>query len=129
MDWRSRIAALVTGICRPLQDGGHGPKRGSHTHPLDGSTSAEYWTVYDRLQKSGHSGPETIVASVLLREPDKPGVLSWKPSDAIQRQACVVLLEGGRTFSRFGGYYCELKDANSPCLKSLRRGPPRLSVR
>ena len=36
-------------------------------HPLDGLTTAEYWTAYDVLQQAGYATPDTFFASVLLR--------------------------------------------------------------
>src|SRR5260370_37854519 len=67
-------------------------------HPLDGLTTAEYWTAYDVLQQAGHAGPDSFFASVLLREPAKDAVLAWKPGSAIPREADVVMLQEGKTF-------------------------------
>ncbi len=68
------------------------------THPLDGLTTAEYWTVYDILRESGHTDPDTLFASVLLREPVKTVVTTWKPGDPISREADVVMLHKAQTF-------------------------------
>ena len=67
-------------------------------HPLDGLTTAEYWTAYDVLQQAGHADPESLFASVLLREPAKDFVLGWKEGAAIPREADVVMLQKGKTF-------------------------------
>jgi primary-amine oxidase len=65
---------------------------------LDGLTTAEYWAAYDVLQQAGHVEPDTFFASVLLREPEKNLVLSWKEGQPITREADVVLLRQGKTF-------------------------------
>jgi primary-amine oxidase len=67
-------------------------------HPLDGLTTAEYWTAYDVLQQSGHAEPDTFFASVLLREPAKELVLSWTEGQPMAREADIVLLQQGKTF-------------------------------
>ena len=71
----------------------------SPSHPLDGLTAAEYWTVYDVLQKAGHVAPDTLFASVLLHPPAKTAVLAYQPGQAFARQADVVLLRGEKTSS------------------------------
>src|SRR5215475_12082413 len=55
-------------------------------HPLDGLMTAEYWAAYDVLQQAGHVEPDTFFASVLLREPAKDLVLSWREGMLISRQ-------------------------------------------
>ena len=67
-------------------------------HPLDGLTTAEYWTAYDVLQQAGHAEPDTFFASVLLRAPAKELVLSWTEGQPMAREADVVLLQQGKTF-------------------------------
>jgi primary-amine oxidase len=69
------------------------------THPLDGLATAEYWTVYDALQSAGHLTPETKFTSVLLRPPAKAAVLAWKPGQPLPREADLVLLREGRTYT------------------------------
>src|SRR5215468_9514431 len=71
----------------------------SPNHPLDGLTTAEYWTVYDTLKAAGHVTPETMFAGVLLRPPAKSAVLSWQPGQPLRREADVVLLRGDKSFS------------------------------
>lgn len=66
-------------------------------HPLDGLTTAEYWTVHDVLLDSGHWNDKTLVASLLLHEPVKGVVLAWKEGDAIPREADVILEAAGKT--------------------------------
>src|SRR5687768_15249608 len=71
----------------------------SVTHPLDGLVTAEYWTVYDVLQSAGHLTPETKFTSVLLRPPAKATVLAWRPGQPLPREADVVLLREGKTYT------------------------------
>jgi primary-amine oxidase len=67
-------------------------------HPLDGLTTNEYWTIHDALVESGHFTDKTRVASLLLHEPAKDTVLTWKQGDAIPREADLILLDGdGKT--------------------------------
>lgn len=66
-------------------------------HPLDALTTDEYWTVHDVLQQSGHLTEKTLVSSLLLHEPVKEKVLSWKKGDAIPREADVILEAEGKT--------------------------------
>src|SRR5579872_3689587 len=94
-------------------------------HPLDGLTTAEYWTTYDILQQAGHAQPDSFFASVLLREPAKDFVLTWKEGSAIPREADVVMLQKGKTFearvdlaARKLISWQELKDIQAPFLSS-----------
>jgi primary-amine oxidase len=66
-------------------------------HPLDGLTTAEYWTVHDVLRSSGHWSDKTLVASLLLHEPAKAAVIAWREGDAIPREADVILEASGKT--------------------------------
>ena len=68
-------------------------------HPLDGLTTAEYWTVYDTLTAAGHATPETMFVSVLLRPPVKSAVLAWTPGQPIPREADASLLRGDKSFA------------------------------
>ena len=67
-------------------------------HPLDALTPSEYWTVYRTLRAAGHVEEKTTFASILLREPAKQYVLSWKPGDPISRKANVVLFDKGHSY-------------------------------
>jgi primary-amine oxidase len=67
------------------------------THPLQGLTSQEYWTVYEVLQATGKMDADTISISVLLREPPKEKVLAWKAGETFSREADVILLRKGLT--------------------------------
>jgi len=69
-------------------------------HPLDGLTTAEYWTAYDVLQQAGHAAPDSFFASVLLREPAKDLVLTWKEGSPVPREADVVMLQTERPSRR-----------------------------
>lgn len=94
-------------------------------HPLDGFTTAEYWTVNDTLQSAGHLTPETMFASVLLHPPPKAYVLAWRPGQPIRRAADVVLLRGDKAFVSLVDVaakkvvkFEELKGAQAPFLTS-----------
>jgi len=67
-------------------------------HPLDGLTTDEYWTVHDVLFQSGHLTDKTHVASLLLHEPMKEKVLSWKQGDAIPREADLLVEQDGKSY-------------------------------
>ncbi len=71
----------------------------SPNHPLDGLTTAEYWTAYDTLKAAGHLPAETLFASVLLRPPAKSSVLAWQPGQAMRREADIVLIRGDKSFA------------------------------
>ncbi len=68
------------------------------SHPLDGLTAQEYWTVLDTLQASGHMDSDTRFPFVTLQEPPKSDVLAWKPGTHIDRKALVVVYQQSRTF-------------------------------
>lgn len=87
----SLVSLGLVGLAAIAQDAG--PR-----HPLDGLTTAEYWTIYDVLQQAGHAGPESFFASVLLREPPKNLVLAWKEGAPFPREADVVMLQQGKTY-------------------------------
>jgi primary-amine oxidase len=89
-----RASLLLAGLCATAAVAQNtGP-----LHPLDGLTTAEYWTAYDVLQQAGFATPDTFFASVLLHEPAKDLVLSWTEGKPIPREADVVLLQQGKTF-------------------------------
>ena len=67
-------------------------------HPLDAMTPEEYWTIYNVLQSAGKLGEKTIFSSVLLQEPPKSEVLTWKPGMPIPRKADAVLLTEGKSY-------------------------------
>jgi len=71
----------------------------SPSHPLDGLTTAEYWTVYETLEKAGHVTRDTLFASILLHPPSKPSVLSHRPGEPFSREADVVLLRGDKSLA------------------------------
>ncbi|MCX6591595.1 MAG: hypothetical protein NTZ56_08730 [Acidobacteria bacterium] len=94
-------------------------------HPLDGLTTAEYWTTYDVLKKANHVDADTMFASVLLRPPAKDVVLAWKPGQPVPRESDVILLRNGQTFEArvdMAGKkvvsFAERKDVQAPFLLS-----------
>jgi primary-amine oxidase len=95
------------------------------SHPLDGLTAPEYWTVYNTLEQAGHAPAETLFTSVLLRPPAKAVALSWQPGQPMPRAADVILLRGKQSFAahvdianRRVVSHEELKDAQAPFLAS-----------
>jgi primary-amine oxidase len=90
-------------------------------HPLDALTPAEYWVVYKTVRDAGHTEEKTLFTSVLLHEPDKQYVLGWKPGEAIERKADVVLYYKGKSYAALVNIttakvesFTELKDAQAP---------------
>ena len=90
-------------------------------HPLDALTPDEYWKIYNALRDAGKLAEKTIFASILLHEPNKSEVLSWKPGEPIRREADVVLLTDGRSYEALVDVgsgklesYTELKGAQAP---------------
>ncbi len=89
---RFMLPALAL-MCSAARAQGHTPE-----FPLDGLTTAEYWTAHDLLVSSGHLPEKALVASLLLHEPDKATVLAWKAGDPLLREADVILIEDNKTF-------------------------------
>ncbi len=67
-------------------------------HPLDALTSEEYTKTYNLLQSAGKLAEKTIFASVLLREPPKSEVMTWKPGKPMPRKVDVVLLTDNKSY-------------------------------
>jgi primary-amine oxidase len=67
-------------------------------HPLDALTANEYWKIDEILRTAGHVGDDTLFASLLLHEPDKQAVLTWKDGQPFTREADVVLIEKDKAF-------------------------------
>jgi primary-amine oxidase len=68
------------------------------THPLDGLTSQEFWTLYDVLRQSGRTDSAAQFAMVQLHEPPKAEVLAWKAGASFRREASAVVRQGPKTF-------------------------------
>ena len=97
----------------------------AQVHPLDGLTTAEYWTVYETLESAGQATPETFFASVLFHPPEKSAALGWQTGQPMPRGADVVLLRGGKSFAalvdiagRKVASFAELKGQQAPFLTS-----------
>jgi primary-amine oxidase len=86
----TRIVLLLTSAALSLS-------LSAQTHPLDGLTTQEYWTVHDVLVQSGRLTDKTLFSSLLLHEPDKEKVLVWKQGDPLAREADVILEDQGKT--------------------------------
>ena len=71
------------------------PQTRTTERPLSGLTAQEYWTVHEVLQATGKVDSDTLVTSVLLREPPKETVLAWKEGDPITRKADIILARKG----------------------------------
>ena len=91
-----KVTGFVAGILVPLVLSASAQTKAVH-HPLDGLTTEEYWSVHDLLRNSGHWTEKTLVASLLLHEPDKSKVLTWKEGNPIAREADVILEAAGKT--------------------------------
>jgi primary-amine oxidase len=68
------------------------------THPLDGLSAAEYWSVFEGLKASGKTDAKTRYAGITLHEPPKSEVLRWKPGQACRREALAVVKQGRKTY-------------------------------
>jgi primary-amine oxidase len=89
-----RCLTLSALLCAPLLSAQvHAP-----AHPLDGLNTDEYWAAHDALFSAGHLGATDMVASLLLHEPEKQFVLSWKPGDTFAREADAIVIEDDKTY-------------------------------
>jgi primary-amine oxidase len=66
------------------------------THPLDGLSAREHWTVRDALVASGRTDSTTQYLYVGLHEPDKSEVLAWRAGQSFRRAALVHLVQSGQ---------------------------------
>ena len=119
-------SSLVVFICLLLATSARAQKP---QHPLDALNAQEYWAAYDAILGSGHFDDDTHFESILLHEPPKSVVLAWKPSDAIAREADVVLLRKGRVIearvdvaARKLGSWKEIPGAQGPIFDSELMG-------
>jgi primary-amine oxidase len=113
-------SALVMGIVTVVSLYAHA-QQAYPRHPLDGLSTAEYWTVHDVLAQSGHLTENTFVCSLLLHQPAKDVVLAWHPGVDIPREADAVLTSEGKTFearvdinSRKLEFYKEIPGVQAP---------------
>ncbi len=69
-------------------------------HPLDPLSAAEIEHAWKILSADRSPGPKSRVIFITLHEPDKKIVLGYRPGDAVERAAFVVLLDGatGKTW-------------------------------
>ena len=68
------------------------------THPLDGLSGREHWTIYDALVASGRTDSTVNFLYVGLNEPPKSEVLAWQAGRPFRREALVHLTQGGRGY-------------------------------
>lgn len=59
------------------------------THPLDGLSAREHWTVYDALVASGKTDSTTRYLYEGLHEPPKAEVIAWRAGQPFRREAVV----------------------------------------
>ena len=63
------------------------------SHPLDPLTSEEIIRASDILRAERQLGPRVRFETIVLREPEKKYVLSFRSGDSIRRQAFLVILD------------------------------------
>lgn len=63
------------------------------SHPLDPLTSEEIIRASDILRAERQLGPRVRFETIVLREPEKKDVLSFRSGDSIRRQAFLVILD------------------------------------
>ena len=88
------FVAFLLGLLAPVFSF---PQTQPLSHPLEALKTQEYWAIYDVLRDAGKIDADTSYASVLLKEPSKDKVLSWKSGDSVFREADVILLRKGKT--------------------------------
>lgn len=90
---RHLIAALAALLLFAPDSGAQAP-----THPLDGLSAREHWSVRDALVASGRTDSTTNYLYVGLHEPDKAEVLAWRAGEPFRREALVQLVQSGQGF-------------------------------
>jgi primary-amine oxidase len=70
------------------------------THPLDPLSASEIERAWEILREARALGPPVRVIFTMLHEPAKKVVLGHRPGDAVERTACVVLVDRaeGKTY-------------------------------
>ena len=63
-------------------------------HPLDPLSATEVEQAWKILSADRLPGPKSRVIFIMLHEPDKKTVLGYRPGDAVERAAFVVLVDG-----------------------------------
>lgn len=74
------------------------PASAQFRHPLDGLTAQEHWKVFEALKASGKVNNTARFSGVMLREPPKAEVLSWKPGQPYRREAIAIVRQDKKTF-------------------------------
>lgn len=65
------------------------------THPLDGLSGAEHWTLYEVIRASGEIGEDASFLYAGLHEPPKAEVLAWRPGQPFRREGLAHLVDEG----------------------------------
>jgi len=70
------------------------------THPLDPLSASEIERAWEILREARALGPRVRVIFSMLHEPAKKVVLGHRPGDAVERTACVVVVDRaeGKTY-------------------------------
>jgi primary-amine oxidase len=83
------IASLIAGCIGPL-----GGSAAAQTHPLDGPTWQEHWTVLEVLREAKRLDDSTSFSLVLLAPADKQAMWAWREGAAQPRSLLVVTRRG-----------------------------------
>jgi len=89
-----RLAVAAALVCLYLP----GLAAQAPTHPLDGLSAAEYWSIVDALKGAGHYDSLTRIPFAGLNEPPKAEVLAWRPGQPFRREARVQVVQGQKAY-------------------------------
>src|SRR4026209_914085 len=67
----------------------------STVHPLEPLSATEIERAWEIVRTERALGPRVRVIFIMLHEPDKKVVLAYRPGDAVDRAAFVVLVDSG----------------------------------
>ena len=70
----------------------------SPTHPLDGLSVAEHWTLYQALRQSGRLDSTAQFLYAGLNEPPKSEVVAWRKGMPFRREARAHLIQSGKGY-------------------------------
>src|SRR5690242_5284769 len=68
--------------------------RATVAHPLSMLTGDEVVRATEILRASGQVDESTLIAHIVLDEPDKATLAGWKPGEPVQRQVRALLVNG-----------------------------------
>jgi primary-amine oxidase len=64
------------------------------THPLEMLTGDEILASREILKAAGKIGDDALFASIVLHEPEKAALASWKPGDPVERRLRATIVPG-----------------------------------